>query len=318
MTDRPLPNDLSAALGDRPDADALADTWRTLNGADPDAPLVEGVPSDAEAWADLQNRLAPASAPRQVQDRAPVRPARRRSRWRVGAWATLAVAVVVAAWGLWRPAVVTTGPGESFAHTLPDGSTVELAPASEIRYARGFRGLFGADETRAVALTGEAFFNVETDGRPFVVSTHDAAVTVLGTRFSVRARPDDQTAATRVVLEEGSVRVDAGTETVVLAPGEAVTAGGPLAPEAVSAERAMAWRRGGFAVEDRPLGDVLAEIERQFGVVAEAGPGVPLGTPMTLYYGAEAEAETVVHDLALAAGLRYAPVQGGFRVTLVE
>lgn len=310
MTDRPLPPVLRAALDARDDGGALADVWSRL----PAAPLLpDGAPSDDEAWDALTARLD--QPPRLAADRAPrasTRQAPRRWRW-PAAVAALVVAVS-AVWAL-RPASITAPAGEVVAALLPDGSRVELAPGSEVRYARGFSALWGAD-TRRLALDGEAFFDVVTDSRPFVVETHDAAVTVLGTRFVVRARAGDLAPGTRVVVEEGSVRVDGAEQSVVLAPGQAarVAADVPLSAEPSSALRATAWRRGGFAVENAPLADVLAEVERRFGVVAEAGPGVPLDLPMTLYYGADADADVVIHDLSLAAGLRYTPVQGGFRV----
>ena len=322
MTDRPLPPDLRDALDGRPDADALARTWDAIDGADPD-PQPVGVSSDGEAWAALQTRLGIDSgrpAPPRAADRPAARASRRRARWARVAALVVAVAAV-GLWALSRPIVERAGVGGTVAVALPDGSRVELAAGTEIRYDRGFRTVLGgAAEVRAVALSGEAFFDVERGARPFVVETHNARVTVLGTRFNVRARPADRAPGTRVVLEEGRVRVAGEAGAVVLAPGEAVTVVGGAEPVVVSAsaERATAWRRGGFAVEDRPLGDVLAEVERRFGVVAEAAEGVPLDGPMTLYYGAGAEAETVVHDLALAAGLRYRPVQGGFELVPAE
>ena len=306
-----LPPDLDRALADHADGEALGDVWRRLDGADPDA--ASGAPSDADAWAALQHRLTPPT--HAAPDRPPARRASRRVRWR---WAGVAAAVAVAAvvW-LGVPVTERAGTAETRALALPDGSRVELAAETEIRYARGFWSATGAADVRAVTLVGEAFFDVEADGRPFVVETHDAAVTVLGTRFGVRARPEDRAPGTYVVVEEGAVRVGVGAGAVVLAPGQAVSVGDtpPVAVEA-SAQRVTAWRRGGFAVENRPLGDVLAEVERRFGVVVGAEPGVPLGVPMTLYYQADADAESVVHDLALAAGLRYRPVQGGFRLTV--
>ena len=329
MTDRPPPPDLRDALDERPDADALARVWGALDGADPD-PLPPGVPSDAHAWAALQGRLRTSEAPgapraaRRAPDRLAVAAGRRRGRRaRTAAFVAAAVGAlaVTGLWALSQPVTERAGTAETALVALPDGSRVELAADTEIRYDRGFRTLLGGEaEVRAVALSGEAFFDVERGARPFVVETHDARMTVLGTRFNVRARATDRASETRVVLEEGRVRVAGDAGAVVLAPGEAATVAGGAVPVAVpaSAERATAWQRGGFAVEDRPLGDVLAEVERQFGVVAGAAEGVPLDVPMTLYYGSGAEAEAVVHDLALAAGLRYRPVQGGFELVPAE
>src|SRR5690606_12487557 len=117
-------------------------------------------------------------------------------------------------------------------------------------------------------LSGEAFFAVEPGGRPFVVETFNAEVTVLGTRFNVRARRGHGEASTQVTVTEGRVRVFSGGEAVELAAGEgsAVEDAAPSAPAPVPVEVAEAWQTGGFAVRGLPLPAVLAEVERRWGV----------------------------------------------------
>ena len=84
---------------------------------------------------------------------------------------------------------------------LPDGSTVWLNAGSEITYSSNF----GID-ARDIQLTGEAFFDVKSDSlTPFIVHTADMTVKALGTRFNVKAFPNDNTIAT--TLEEGLVDV---------------------------------------------------------------------------------------------------------------
>ena len=314
MPDRPLPPDLRDALDGRPDADALRRVWDSLHESDP-YPLPLEVPTDDDALASVRSRIARPST--RAQDRPPMarREATRRRRW--GATAAVLAAVVVA-WGIWSaPVTIQSGAGEVQVAELPDGSRVQLAAGSTVRYRRGFRtlSLVRADERR-VMLQGEAFFEVETDARPFRVETFNATVEVLGTRFNVRARAGDRDASTVVAVEEGRVRVaGSGDARTLLAGGTAAVSLGSLDDAMVPTERIGVWRRGGFAVEDAPLGDVLDEVERRFGVVADADPGVPLDVAVTVYYGADATAEVVVHDLALAAGLRYRPVAGGFALT---
>jgi len=86
--------------------------------------------------------------------------------------------------------------------TLPDGSTVWLNAGSLMTYPSDF-GL----ENRDLQLTGEAFFDVKTDPqKPFNVHTSGMTVKAYGTRFNVKAYPDDQTLTT--TLEEGNIDVE--------------------------------------------------------------------------------------------------------------
>ena len=85
--------------------------------------------------------------------------------------------------------------------TLPDGSSVWLNAGSLISYSSDF-GL----EKRDLQLTGEAFFDVKSDSlKPFNVHTSGITVKAYGTRFNVKAYPDDLTLST--TLEEGMVDV---------------------------------------------------------------------------------------------------------------
>ena len=60
--------------------------------------------------------------------------------------------------------------------------------------------------TREVYLTGEAFFDVvKNPKRPFIIHTSSIDVKVLGTKFNVKAYPNDKTVETSLV--QGSVEV---------------------------------------------------------------------------------------------------------------
>jgi len=88
---------------------------------------------------------------------------------------------------------------------LPDGSTVWLNAGSEIYYSSDF-GI----ENRNLQLTGEAFFDVKSDSlNPFHVHTSGMTVKALGTRFNIKAYPDDPTMV--ATLEEGIIDVEIQT-----------------------------------------------------------------------------------------------------------
>lgn len=96
---------------------------------------------------------------------------------------------------------VVTKNGTSTKFTLPDGSTVWLNAGSKLDYSK-----IGESGNREIYLTGEAFFDVvKNPKRPFIIHTSSIDVKVLGTRFNVKAYPEDKTVETSLV--QGSVEV---------------------------------------------------------------------------------------------------------------
>jgi ferric-dicitrate binding protein FerR (iron transport regulator) len=99
------------------------------------------------------------------------------------------------------PKELATKNGVSTKMVLPDGSTVWLNAGSKLDYTR-----IGSSGNREVQLTGEAFFDVvKNPERPFIIHTSKIDVKVLGTKFNVKAYPDDKTVETSLV--QGSVEV---------------------------------------------------------------------------------------------------------------
>ncbi len=75
--------------------------------------------------------------------------------------------------------------GQKVQVLLPDGTKVWINSGSTLRYPKTFHG-----KTREVHLTGEAFFDVTHDkNHPFIVSTSEINIRVLGTAFNVSAYP---------------------------------------------------------------------------------------------------------------------------------
>lgn len=144
-----------------------------------------------------------------------------------------------------------TAAGERREVLLADGSRLRLDSASAVDI-----DLEGA--TRTVRLRqGRVFADVVHDGRPFVVEVDDARVQVLGTRFSVSRGEQDE-----VVLLSGSVEVSTASQRQRLSPGQRLTLHGEQldAPQAVDAERLLAWRDGQLRVRDVPLQQVLEQL----------------------------------------------------------
>ncbi|PAP76401.1 FecR family protein, partial [Rubrivirga marina] len=292
-----LPPELRAALDAEPDGDDLARVWDALAAAAPAVPTAD--------WPALRARIAPGA--RRAADRPTARPGRtlRRLGWGTAALAALGVLALV--WWA-RPVLHEAPAGELLAVTLPDGSAVTLNGGATLRHPRRF-----GDE-RGVALAGEAFFEVEPGSVPFVVSTHNARVEVLGTAFNVRAWAED--AATAVALVHGRVRVDrtGSGESRRLEPGEAVVVdAGGIEAHATDVGRAAAWRGGALAFDDLPLSAVLREVARRYGVAFDA-TGTPRDAHVSAFYAERPRLDALLGDLGAAAGVRFVPGADGYRV----
>jgi len=146
---------------------------------------------------------------------------------------------------------------------LPDGTGVWLNSQSELRYQRSFSG-----QKREVHLSGEAYFAVVPDSKPFVVMTENACTEVLGTAFNVWARHQE----TRVVVKRGRVRLAQArcdTERIEITKNQTsriVQAMNPEEPKTVDAGRLIGWMEGRLVFEKRTLSEIIEEIERYYDV----------------------------------------------------
>jgi len=132
--------------------------------------------------------------------------------------------------------------------TLSDGSVITLNKRSTVTYPSKFKG-----STRAIALKGEAFFNVAPDKKkPFIISVNDVQVTVVGTSFNIKSENGN----TEVVVETGIVRVTRAGKTVELNAGEKIVmdANDSIASkEAVSDKLYNYYRSKEFVCDETPL-----------------------------------------------------------------
>lgn len=140
--------------------------------------------------------------------------------------------------------------------TLPDGSTLTLAPHTHV--AVDYSG-----ELRSLELShGEAFFDVEPDAaKPFVVRAAGLEVTAIGTAFSVRSEEHSVV----VTVAEGVIEAANGSESWRVAAGHRIEY--DLEHESariasVDWQRELGWREGRLEYMDEPLARVIAEASR--------------------------------------------------------
>jgi ferric-dicitrate binding protein FerR (iron transport regulator) len=171
---------------------------------------------------------------------------------------------------------IVTPKGGKYCVVLPDGTKVWLNAASSLRFPTGLeRG------TRAVTLTGEAFFEVARNSRhPFVVKAGNIAVEVLGTMFNVNAYREEGRVST--TLLQGKIRVvkssdGAGSAGVLLKPGIRATLadnGTLTLDQAPNMDEVLAWKNGNFNFVNTPVPEILREIARWYDleIVYEGAP----------------------------------------------
>jgi transmembrane sensor len=187
----------------------------------------------------------------------------------VGAIAFACVSACVVFWLLpirVNPSVanlIETRIGETRTLALGDGSRIVLDTSSRLRVA------FTGAARDVELLNGQAHFEVAKDvRRPFRVRTKSAEVVAVGTMFDVAALP----ARTTVTLIEGRVKVRTISTTArieprieALAPGQQLdiaSDGQLLEKKAVKIESVTAWQRGTIVLDDIPLEEALAALNR--------------------------------------------------------
>lgn len=194
---------------------------------------------------------------------------------------------------------IKTAYGETKTVTLPDESLVMLNAGTTLRYDPS-----SWDEERKLDLEGEAYFDVKTNGVPFIVVSDNATVEVMGTTFNVRAR--EQMAS--VVCVSGKVRVSKKEEdpqAAILTKGLGVTIDeGILSPVSiVNDAEAIAWVSGDLHFDEVPLKNVFSEIERHFNKSITFKKDIPLKTFTGSFKNPQFEKTLQV--VCLSAGLTY-------------
>ena len=172
---------------------------------------------------------------------------------------------------------------------LSDGSTIDLAPGSTIRYVEGFR-----QEAREILLEGEAFFSVKRDTlRPFRVFANETITEVLGTSFSIKTDEEDHNVEIAVVTgkvavyshtsdgtsadsppiiaNKGNIRILKPNTKLYLTPNEKVTYSFKerhIEKSVVDKPRMLGegQQTSLYKFENAPVTEVLSKLEAAYGI----------------------------------------------------
>lgn len=145
--------------------------------------------------------------------------------------------------------------------TLPDSSSVTLAPGATLRLQRH-------KDSRLVQMTGKIYFNVRHDDQaPFRIDAGSGFVKVLGTRFQVDSKDSISVGVVSGKVLFSSARP--GEEGLILTKGQsAVLRQGSPVPTPLTPEHPnpAAWATGEFIYDSTPLPEVLSELSEYYGV----------------------------------------------------
>ena len=311
-------------------AKAEAAGWLARLAAD-DAGEADGEAFDAWLEASEANRAAYARALTLMSEfeaaadavaaelgRAKRRPAAVGRRWLVGGFgiaaaAALAVAVLPDVVPGPQPVTYATGKGEHRRVALDDGSTVDLNAETRLTVRLGRR------ERHVTLAEGEAIFDVaHAAQRPFTVAASGRTVRVVGTQFDVSSR-DGQLAVT---VARGRVQVEPPRKApearaYLLTPGQrlAVARSGAVQVATVDPLETFSWRAGRLVYREQPLGEVVADLNRQFPEVIEIGDPELAAIPITGVIVLD-DARSVTQRLSLMLPIRSVPSERG--VTLLK
>lgn len=156
---------------------------------------------------------------------------------------------------------------------LPDGSVVRLNANSSISYDESF-----GDDNRNVALIGGANFDVQrNENLPFVITTANSEVEVLGTSFEVRAYEDESVEVNVTSGKVGFRSTKAKGEPAVLEAGDraVLSADGTEMQKAkVKNMNYAAWWTGELEFDNMKLGDIAKDLEKTYWVNIEVSKAV--------------------------------------------
>jgi len=147
---------------------------------------------------------------------------------------------------------------------LPDSSRVWLNSGSKLTFNSDFKS-----GVRNVNLEGEAFFSVSKDkNHPFRVRTSDIDIEVLGTKFNVKAYPDENAVSTTLV--EGSLEISSQYQNTRIKPDQKLVFSKEskkmVMLDIKDTSSDTEWKDGRLVFRNESLGELAPKLQRWFDV----------------------------------------------------
>ncbi|MDX2133911.1 MAG: FecR domain-containing protein [Saprospiraceae bacterium] len=253
------------------ESNALARWERESPDATETARVLEFIWEESAAYVPEMPEVDADAAFAAVRQKAGIGPRRRRL-LSPGQWLRVAavfIGLVSAIWlfnareDAWETRYAENGVLEN---ALPDQSRVWLRSGATLTHPQQFE-----EQERRVRLKGEAFFDVTRhENQPFVVEIEGGSVVeVLGTSFGISAAEGEERVTVWVKSGKVRFRPNPGQQAIIMSAGERAVyqvREGKLINDQPGIANDFAWHNGGLAFDNMPLKNVVAEIERHYGV----------------------------------------------------
>jgi ferric-dicitrate binding protein FerR (iron transport regulator) len=162
---------------------------------------------------------------------------------------------------------------------LPDGSTLWLQPNATVKYPENFE-----ENSREILFSGQGYFDIKTEpDKPFTVKIGKTSITVLGTRFYVKAK--DKTGIVETGLIAGSVQVSNPTQEVTLAPGDIVVLSNEtnqIVERKNISSLPFSWSDNRMVFDNCSFETIIKELSSWYGFDYHMDPQLDLTTKVTL------------------------------------
>lgn len=197
---------------------------------------------------------------------------------------------------------------------LPDSSEVWINAGSSISYPKTF-----SKDERLVNLNGEAYFSVRRNiQKPFIVETQQLSVKVLGTRFNIKAYPNDEQITT--TLTSGKVEVNTSFQhSQILNPNEQLTYNkqtSAIKISEVNATDAESWITGQLIFTNANFEEIFQTLERRYDIVIDNKTNISTSKRYTVKFRKGESIDKVMDILADIIGFDYQ--QDGNRIVITK
>lgn len=193
--------------------------------------------------------------------------------------------------------------GEQKHLLLPDSSEIWLNSGSTIRYPETF-----AKDKRLVTLNGEAYFSVKKEtAKPFIVETSRLSVKVLGTKFNVRAYPNDEDIT--ATLTSGKVEVSVQSQSPqILKPNERLTYDKNTSSVHISTVNTAdtdSWIAGKLTFTNATAGEIFRTLERRYNITMDNMTNIPASKRYTVKFLKDENLDEILNILKDIIGFNY-------------
>lgn len=189
--------------------------------------------------------------------------------------------------------------GKSYRIKLSDGTEVMMNSGSKLTFPFSFSG-----HQRTVFLAGEAFLKVATDpALPFTLYTQHANVQVLGTSFNVNSY---DSGIVKLSLVEGAVKMRAGSNEVLLKPGDRAAANSKgIETSQFEEDLDLAWMKDQYIFRHSRLDEIIPVLERWYNVRIIFDNQTATGKVVTGHIVRSDEINTVLDMLKIISNVDY-------------